>query len=353
MTSSDSLESGTIQSDEPRDLRAEESSLLSVEGLTIDLAGETPQQGLIEDVTFSVAQGKSLALIGESGCGKTLTAMSILGLLPPKLRVASGKIMFEGRDLARCTKRELQRLRGRSIGMVFQEPMSSLNPTMTVGDQIGEARELHLHERRRSARKRAQELLDHVGIPNSASRVRAYPHELSGGMQQRVMIAAAISCDPRLLIADEPTTALDVTIQAEILDLLRRLREELSLAVLLVTHDLGVVADFCDDVVVMYAGRAVERASIDHVFTTPQHPYSGALLASMPQTAHPRTQLAAIPGHVPGPGSFPSGCRFGPRCRYANDTSCRAEQVDVELVAGRHTQCARVANGEIKVGGFG
>jgi oligopeptide/dipeptide ABC transporter ATP-binding protein len=353
VTSPDSLDTSTIRSDEPRLLQADAARLLSVEGLTIDLTGETPQHGLIENVSFSVEQGKSLALIGESGCGKTLTAMSILGLLPPKLQVTSGKIMFEGRDLAQSSKRELQRIRGRSIGMVFQEPMSSLNPTMTIGDQIGEARELHLHERRRTARKRAQELLDHVGIPNSARRVRAYPHELSGGMQQRVMIAAAIACDPRLLIADEPTTALDVTIQAEILDLLRRLREELSLAVLLVTHDLGVVADFCEDVVVMYAGRAVERAPIDDVFMTPQHPYSGALLASMPQTAHPRTQLAAIPGHVPGPGSFPSGCRFRPRCQYANDTSCAAEQIDVELAAGHLTQCARVASGEIRVGGVG
>jgi oligopeptide/dipeptide ABC transporter ATP-binding protein len=353
VTSSESVGTSAIRSDAPRSLRSDAAQLLSVEGLTIDLAGEPPQRGLIENVTFSVAEGKSLALIGESGCGKTLTAMSILGLLPPKLRVSSGKIMFEGRDLAQSSKRELQRIRGRSIGMVFQEPMSSLNPTMTIGDQIGEARELHLREGRRVARKRAQELLDHVGIPNSVRRVRAYPHELSGGMQQRVMIAAAIACDPRLLIADEPTTALDVTIQAEILDLLRKLREELSLAVLLVTHDLGVVADFCDDVVVMYAGRAVERAAIDGMFETPQHPYSGALLASMPQTARPRTQLAAIPGHVPGPGSFPDGCRFRPRCQYANDTSCVAEQVDVEVAAGHHTQCARVANGEITVGGVG
>jgi oligopeptide/dipeptide ABC transporter ATP-binding protein len=333
--------------------RAEDASLLSVNGLTIDLTGDTPQHGLVEDVSFSVAPGESVALIGESGCGKTLTAMAILGLLPPRVRLVGGEMVFEGRDLARCTKRELRRVRGRSIGMVFQEPMSSLNPTMTIGDQIGEAREIHLHEGRRAARKRAQELLDHVGIPNSARRIRSYPHELSGGMQQRVMIASAIACDPRLLIADEPTTALDVTIQAEILDLLRRLREELRLAVLLVTHDLGVVADFCDDVVVMYAGRSVERATIDGVFTTPQHPYSAALLASMPQTAHPRTQLMAIPGHVPGPGSFPGGCRFRPRCQYANDTACTREQVDVDVADGHHTQCARVANGEITVGGFG
>jgi oligopeptide/dipeptide ABC transporter ATP-binding protein len=324
--------------------------LLSVRGLTIDLPGTPGQPGLVEDVSFDLHRRRSLALIGESGCGKSLTSMAILRLLPPGLPVRAGSVMFDGVDLVRCGERELRGVRGGPVGIVFQEPMSSLNPTMTVGDQIAEAREIHLGERRSTALRRAVELLDRVGIPNARARIRSYPHELSGGMQQRVMIAAAIACDPKLLIADEPTTALDVTIQAEILELLRDLRRDLDLAVMLVTHDLGVVADFCDDVVVMYAGHVVERTSVEGLFYQPMHPYSSALLAAVPH-GRPRTRLTVIPGRVPPAGRFPDGCRFQPRCGHALPEVCAQPQVETELAGGHRTRCGRVAGGTVTLEG--
>uniref|UniRef100_UPI0013B42811 ABC transporter ATP-binding protein n=1 Tax=Nonomuraea lactucae TaxID=2249762 RepID=UPI0013B42811 len=284
---------GTVQATAPAE------PVLAVEGLTLDLTGGHAQPRLVEDVTFTVPRGGSVALIGESGCGKTMTAMAVLGLLPAGVRPVAGSVRLGERELLRRGERELASVRGREIGTIFQEPMTSLNPTMTVGDQIAESRRLHLGERRGAARRRAQELLDRVGIADAGRRVDCYPHELSGGMQQRVMIAAAVACEPRLLIADEPTTALDVTIQAEILDLLDGLRRDLDMAVLLVTHDLGVVADFCEDVVVMYAGHVVERAPAATVFDAARHPYTRALLRSVPADARPRTRLAVIPGRVP------------------------------------------------------
>jgi oligopeptide/dipeptide ABC transporter ATP-binding protein len=325
--------------------------VLSVEGLTIDLPGGAVQPGLVEDVTFDVHKGRSTALIGESGCGKTLTSMAILGLLPESVRVVAGSVRFDGVDLLTCSRRELRRVRGGPVGMVFQEPMSSLNPTMTVGDQIAEARRLHLGERRRVARQRARGLLERVGIPNAERRLRSYPHEMSGGMQQRVMIAAAIACEPKLVIADEPTTALDVTIQAEILTLLRDLQRDLDLAVLLVTHDLGVVADFCDDVVVMYAGHIAERTTVKGLFYSPAHPYSSALLSAVPQAGRSRTKLTVIPGRVPSAGRYPSGCRFEPRCAYGVESICHHPQADAVLADGHHTRCGRVAAGDLEVKG--
>jgi len=316
--------------------------VLAVDRLTIDLAGRTSQPGLVQEVSFSVAQGRSLALIGESGCGKTLTAMAILGLLPPELRVTGGEIRFGGENLLTASRRRLRRIRGGPIGMVFQDPMSSLDPTMTVGDQIGESRRLHLGESRRESRAKARELLDRVGIANAARRVDVYPFEMSGGMQQRVMIAAAIACEPKLVIADEPTTALDVTIQAEILELLRSLQDDMGLSVLLVTHDLGVVADFCDDVVVMYAGHVVEKTAVEPLFAQPQHPYTRALLDSVPQTGRARTMLDVIPGRVPPAGTFPTGCRFQPRCGFAEPDVCDAPQPEFEPVAGHWCRCVRV-----------
>lgn len=323
--------------------------MLSVEGLTIDLQGATTQRGLVQDLTFDLAEGRSLALIGESGCGKTLTAMAVLQLLPRQLEISSGSIRFDGQDLVEASERELRRVRGGPVGMVFQEPMSSLNPTMTIGDQIGESRRIHLGESRKVARQAARGLLERVGIPNADRRIKSYPHELSGGMQQRAMIAAAIACKPKLLIADEPTTALDVTIQAEILDLLRELQEELRLAVLLVTHDLGVVADFCDDVVVMYAGHAAERSTVDQVILSPRHPYTRALTASTPHAASPRTFLNAIPGRVPAAGTFPEGCRFQPRCAHAIEAECSRPQPEVLMADGHRTRCGRVARGELEL----
>ncbi|WP_345425811.1 ABC transporter ATP-binding protein [Pseudonocardia xishanensis] len=320
--------------------------LLAVEGLTIDLTGDVAQPGLISDVSFTVARGESVALIGESGCGKTMTAMAILGLLPRGFVVSAGQIRVEGRDLLTSGRRGLRETRGRTIGAVFQEPMSSLNPTMRVGDQIAEARRLHLGESRRTALVRAVELLDRVGIADAGRRVRSYPHELSGGMQQRVMIASAIACDPSIVLADEPTTALDVTIQAEILELLRELRTEQGIAVLLVTHDLGVVADFCDRVVAMYAGTVVERAGVDELFASPAHPYTRALLDAVPQTSDPRTILPIIRGRVPAAGAFPTGCRFEPRCVHGGDERCHAPQRETSMVGRRSVRCARAADGE-------
>jgi peptide/nickel transport system ATP-binding protein len=317
--------------------------LLSVENLCIDLLGRSGQAGLVQDASFTVMPGRTLALIGESGCGKTITALAILGLLPASMQVASGRIMFGGQDLAHLDSRTLRSIRGGRIGTVFQDPMSSLDPTMTVGDQIGEARRLHLGEKPRVARQHARRLLDTVGIADADRRINAYPHELSGGMQQRVMIAAAISCEPQLLIADEPTTALDVTIQADMLDLFRDLQRDLGLAMVLVTHDLGVVADFCDDVAVMYAGHVVDRAPVLDIFARPGHPYTAALLGAVPHLGQARTALTVIPGRVPPAGEFPTGCRFQPRCRYAEPAACSQPQPEFTIAAGHTNRCVRVA----------
>ena len=335
-----------IESSMSSDPQHRHEPLLAVTDLTVDLIGESAQRGLIHDVSFTVAPGESVALIGESGCGKTVTAMAVLGLLPRAFAVTGGQIRLAGRDLLGCTPRQLRGVRGRSIGAIFQEPMSSLDPTMRVGDQIAEARRLHLGESRKVARVRAKELLDRVGIADAQRRLDSYPHELSGGMQQRVMIASAIACDPELVLADEPTTALDVTIQAEILDLLRELRREQGIAVLLVTHDLGVVADFCDRVVAMYAGTVVERADVDALFAEPAHPYTRALLDAVPQTGNPRTLLPIIRGRVPSAGHFPAGCRFEPRCAHGGDERCLAPQHETSLSDRRSVRCARAADGE-------
>ena len=326
--------------------------LLVIDGLTIDHVGSPQQRGLVRDVRLSIGAGETAALVGESGCGKTMTAMAVLGLLPTSMRVSGGRILFDGTDLVTSSQRVLRRLRGKEIGVVFQDPMSSLNPTMTLGDQIAEARRLHLGESWRQARRHAVRLLDTVGIDSAAQRARAYPHELSGGMQQRAMIAAAISCDPRLIVADEPTTALDVTVQADILDLLRDLRRDRRMAVLLVTHDLGVVADFCSTVAVMYAGEIVDRGPVQEVFAAPAHPYTEALLSALPKLGRARTYLEVIPGRVPPAGSFPTGCRFEPRCRHAVDSICREPQTETELGDGRGTRCARVAGDGLTLRGI-
>ncbi len=254
--------------------------LLAVKGLTIDLPGGAVQRGLVEDVTFDVHKGRAVALIGESGCGKSLTSMAILGLLPAAVGVVAGSVLFDGVDLLTCTKRQLRRIRGGPVGMVFQEPMSSLNPTMTVGDQIAEVRRLHLGERRSVALKQARELLERVGIPKAEKRLRSYPHEMSGGMQQRVMIAAAIACEPKLLIADEPTTALDVTVQAEVLALLNGLVSGRSMALLLIGHDLAVVAGVTDRLAVLERGSLVESGRAEDIVRAPRHPYTRALVES-------------------------------------------------------------------------
>ena len=290
-------------------------TLLAVDGLTVAFRTGRGEVTAVEDLSFTLAAGEVLGLVGESGSGKSVSALAILGLLPrPAARVVAGRVAFEGTGLLALPERRLRRLRGPGIGMIFQEPTSSLNPVFTIGDQITET--LRAHERigPAAARTRAIGLLDRVGIPSAARRLGDYPHQLSGGQRQRVMIAVALSCNPRLLIADEPTTALDVTIQAQILDLLLDLRAERGMAVLLITHNMGVVAETADRVLVMYAGRIAEQAPVDALFDHPAHPYTHGLLACVPALDQDLRRLHAIPGSLPDPAHRPPGCRFAPRC---------------------------------------
>jgi oligopeptide/dipeptide ABC transporter ATP-binding protein len=285
-------------------------NILEVQGLTL----ATSHAALVEDVSFTLAPGEMLALVGESGCGKSVTALAIMRLLAPAIRRTAGAIRFDGTDLVGLDDEAMRRLRGHRIGMIFQEPMTSLNPVFTIGEQIAEPLRLHLNLSPKQALARAAELLDLVGLPTPTRQLARYPHQLSGGQRQRVMIAAALACEPRLLIADEPTTALDVTVQAQILALIDRLRRQLDMACLLITHDLGVVAEYCDRAAVMYAGRIVETGPAAEVFATPRHRYTAALVRTMPARNPPGEVLPAIPGQVPPPGSRGQGCSFQPRC---------------------------------------
>jgi peptide/nickel transport system ATP-binding protein len=299
--------------------------LLEVDDLRITFTdGRGRVTEAVAGTSFTIHRGKTLGIVGESGSGKSVTALSILRLLPMESARISGAIRFEGRDLTALPDRDIQDLRGNRMAMVFQEPMTSLNPSYTVGDQIGEALRRHRGLSSADARKDAIELLRRVRIPSPDTRVDDYPHKLSGGMRQRVMIAMALACAPALLIADEPTTALDVTIQAQILDLLRKLRDETGTAIILITHDLGVVAEMCDEAVVMYAGEIVERAPVETLFAAPEHPYTVGLIGSLPRLSEKRAHLSAIPGTVPALDGTLSGCRFAPRCPFA-DARCKAE----------------------------
>ena len=290
----------------------------------------------VDGVSFAVRAGRTLGIVGESGCGKSVTALSIMGLVPqPPGRVEGGEIRFEGRDLLALPADAMRELRGDRISMIFQEPMTSLNPAFTVGEQIVEVILRHRRIERREARALAIDMLRRVRIPTPEQRYDDYPHRLSGGMRQRVMIAMALACGPRLLIADEPTTALDVTIQAQILDLMRTLREETGTAIILITHDLGVVAEIADDVAVMYAGRIVERAPVGALFAQPQHPYTIGLLGSIPQLHREQSRLAAIEGQVPNPLAPVTGCRFHPRCPFVIER-CRREGPPLMTIAGGH-----------------
>jgi peptide/nickel transport system permease protein len=294
--------------------------LLSVEGLSVEFENEGVRLRVVDDVSFVVRRREVLGLVGESGSGKTVTSLSIMRLLPsPPGQIVNGAVYFENRDVLRMDFNEVRAIRGSSVAMVFQDPMSSLNPAFTIRDQLVEAYRLHNKVDKATANRRALEVLELVQIPGAAQRLGDYPHQLSGGMRQRVMLAMALICEPKLLIADEPTTALDVTVQAQILDLLRGLQEELDLSVIFVTHDLGVVADLCDRVAVMYAGQIVEQAPVRTLFAHPQHPYTEGLLRAMPQAGSPRDELYVIPGVVPSAAVMPTGCRFHPRCAYATD----------------------------------
>lgn len=290
--------------------------LLSVEQLQTHFATSDGINRAVDGVSFHVNAGETLAIVGESGCGKSVTAMSILRLIPEPPGKIAGAIKFQGKDLLKLSDREMRAIRGNSISMIFQEPMTSLNPVLTVGRQIGETLRLHQGLSAHQAEERAIEMLELVGIPEARRRVREYPHQLSGGMRQRVMIAMALACKPRLLIADEPTTALDVTVQAQILALLETLKRETGTAILLVTHDLGVVADYADDVVVMYAGRVAEAAPAQALFARPEHPYTIGLLGAAPRFSAPGGRLANIAGTVPDLAAPPPGCRFAPRCPF-------------------------------------
>jgi len=311
-------------------------AVLDVRGLRTEFLTDDGSFPAVDGVSFSVEAGKTLAIVGESGCGKSVTALSIMGLVPnPPGRIAGGSIRFEGRELVGAPQRELLDLRGNGMAMIFQEPMTSLNPAFTIGDQIVEALLRHRAMSRADARERALQVLRQVRIPAAEQRFHEFPHKLSGGMRQRAMIAMALACEPRLLIADEPTTALDVTIQAQILELMRTLRQETGTAVILITHDLGVVAEVADEVAVMYSGRIVERAGARAIFEEPQHPYTVGLLGSIPRLDVQRTRLASIEGQVPNPLRRPPGCSFADRCPFAI-VQCRAEAPPLAEVAPGH-----------------
>jgi peptide/nickel transport system ATP-binding protein len=310
--------------------------LLTVADLRVVFEGDRGRlTEAVAGVSFSLRAGSTLGIVGESGCGKSVTGLSIMRLLPKTGTRISGSVEFEGRDLFSLPERQMQDLRGNRLAMIFQEPMTSLNPSFTVGDQIAEALMRHRGVSPKAARSITIDMLERVRIPAPQSRVDEYPHKFSGGMRQRVMIAMALACQPALLIADEPTTALDVTIQAQILDLLAKLREESGTAIILITHDLGVVAETCDDVVVMYAGQIVERAPSVRLFAAPQHPYTVGLLGSIPHISARRDELATISGSVPSLAGIFVGCRFASRCPFA-DTRCRSEAPLLAEIAGDH-----------------
>ncbi|MFW6051259.1 MAG: ABC transporter ATP-binding protein [Myxococcota bacterium] len=323
-------------------------NLLEVRDLVVAFHTDEGELRAVDGVSFEVPAGSIVGVVGESGCGKSVTALSVMGLVPsPPGRIERGEIRFEGRDLTKLSDREMRRLRGNAVAMIFQEPMTSLNPVHTVGKQLVEAIRQHRDVSRGEARRRAVQMLGLVGIPAPEERLDAYPHELSGGMRQRVMIAMALSCDPKLLIADEPTTALDVTIQAQILELLQDLQKRLGMSIVLITHDLGVVAELVDEIVVMYAGKVVERAPTGALFRDPKHPYTRGLLASVPsfEDGVRRKRLATIPGVVPDLRELPSGCRFQGRCPDVVDACRQAEPPLTALEGGRSVACF-VATGE-------
>jgi peptide/nickel transport system ATP-binding protein len=324
-------------------------AVLEVSGLTVAVVGRGAPVPLVQDITFRVGRGETLGLVGESGSGKTVTALGIMRLLARSLRIFGGSVLLEGKDLVALPERRMRAVRGNDIAMVFQEPMTSLNPAFTVGNQIAEAVAAHAGVSRAAAWQRAVEVLDLVGIPQAAQRIREYPHAFSGGMRQRVMIAMALACDPQVLIADEPTTAVDVTIQAQILDLLRQLQSELGMAILFVTHDLGVVADVCDRVCVMYAGQVVEQAGVREFFVRPWHPYSDGLLRAMPQSCPPDGRLHVVAGTVPTPDALPEGCRFHPRCEHALDSCAEVEPELLPVASGGLARCIR--QHELHLGG--
>ncbi len=316
--------------------------LLAVDDLSTEFKTDHGRFRAVDEVSFALDKGRTLCVVGESGCGKSVTALSIMGLIPsPPGHIVGGSIRFEGEQLVGLAPERYQGLRGNRMGMIFQEPMTSLNPAFTVGDQISEAILRHEPVSQAESKARTIELLRRVRIPSPEKRFDDYPHKLSGGMRQRAMIAMALSCSPDLLIADEPTTALDVTIQAQILELLGELRAESGMAIMLITHDLGVVAEMADEVLVMYAGRVVERAPAAALFASPQHPYTIGLMGSVPRLDLDQDRLAAIEGQVPNPANLPKGCRFRARCPFAIAECAEAEPPLIEVAPGHQAACIR------------
>ena len=315
-------------------------SLLSVENLQVQFQTKKGINTAVDGVSFSVEKGRILGIVGESGCGKSVTSMSILQLLSSNARISGGSIKLDGKELVGLPEREMCKIRGNDIAMIFQDPMTALNPTLTIGNQLMEPIMLHQNCGKKEAWARAVDVLKRVGIAAPEKRMKEYPHQLSGGMRQRVMIAMAVSCEPRLLIADEPTTALDVTIQAQILELMCELREKMGTAIMLITHDMGVVAETADDVLVLYAGKAVEYGSIEDIFEKPKHPYTQGLLNSIPRLDEDVEMLNTIEGTVPAPGAMPAGCRFAPRCPYGKER-CMKEKPGVYHVENSLVSCFR------------
>jgi oligopeptide/dipeptide ABC transporter ATP-binding protein len=314
--------------------------LLSVRNLTITFPSGKARFFAVNDASFDIRPRELVGVVGESGSGKSVTALAVMGLLPP-MAAPSGEIVFEGRNLLNASRRQLRALRGNRLGMIFQEPMTSLNPVFTVGDQIVEAVRTHKRISPRAARQHALDLLDKVRIPSAARRLDDYPHQLSGGMRQRIMIAIALSCSPRLLIADEPTTALDVTIQAQLLDLLNDIREEFGTAIILITHNMGVIAEVADRVVVMYGGRVIEEANVFDLFDRPQHPYTEGLMASTPDITASAARLTTIPGSMPSAETIQPGCIFAPRCRRSIEACAQEQPALFELSGGQKAACIR------------
>lgn len=322
--------------------------LLKVENLITSFDTDDGKVIAVDGVSFAVNSGETVAIVGESGCGKSVTSLSILQLIPtPPGKIEEGKIIFEDQDLLKLSKSEMRKIRGKDIAMIFQEPMTSLNPVFTCGDQMMEAILEHQDVNRKKAKEIVLDMLEMVGIPLPAQRFDEYPHQMSGGMRQRIMIGMALCCNPKLLVADEPTTALDVTIQAQILDLLIKLREKLGMSILLITHDLGVVAEMADRVIVVYAGKVIEEAPVMSLFKNPSHPYTRGLLDSIPKLNIQEDQLSTIEGNVPSLNNMPSGCRFHPRCNFAND-KCKAESPKLRQSGDKHSIACHLNLDEIK-----
>lgn len=324
------------------------SHLLEVENLTTVFQGDYGTSTAVDHVSFHVDKGEVVCIVGESGCGKSVTSLSIMGLLARGGVVKEGTVLFGGQNLLSLTEKELDRIRGNQMTMIFQDPLTSLNPVFTVGNQITESIRTHLKLSKEEAAKRAEELLEKVGMPDAKAAMKKYPHTLSGGMRQRAMIAMALSCNPKLLIADEPTTALDVTIQAQIMKLLRELQKENGMSIILITHDIGLVAHMADRVIVMYAGQMIEEAPVKEIFKTPKHPYTKALLDTVPTIRDTKDrQLVSIPGMVPESYDHMSGCRFAPRCKYRKP-ECDNPQKDFEFGSGHTAKCIVMKEGGIQ-----